>query len=137
MIAKHEPMRSLGKSEFAGPANYITDAQSKDRRLGHAQATNCEAGSIPDAITEVLATQHTNTSAKGDKTYHLIVSVRAGERPYTDVQQKWPGATVSLRSGYRDSDTACCLCDGPTPQVADKAAGRRSTVAHHISGTRP
>ena len=51
MIAKHVPMRSLGKSDFAGLANYITDAQSKDHRLGHVQATNCEAGSIQDAIT--------------------------------------------------------------------------------------
>lgn len=84
MIAKHVPMRSLGKSDFAGLANYITDAQSKDHRLGHVQATNCEAGSIQDAITEVLATQHTNTRAKGDKTYHLIVSFRAGEQPSAD-----------------------------------------------------
>ncbi|MCS4511807.1 TraI/MobA(P) family conjugative relaxase [Xylophilus ampelinus] len=84
MIAKHVPMRSLGKSDFAGLANYITDAQSKDHRLGHVQATNCEAGSIQDAITEVLATQHTNTRARGDKTYHLIVSFRAGEQPSAD-----------------------------------------------------
>lgn len=84
MIAKHVPMRSLGKSDFAGLANYITDAQSKDHRLGQVQATNCEAGSIQDAITEVLATQHTNTRAKGDKTYHLIVSFRAGEQPGAD-----------------------------------------------------
>jgi hypothetical protein len=32
----------------------------------------------------VLATQHTNTRAKGDKTYHLIVSFRAGEQPSAD-----------------------------------------------------
>jgi ribosomal protein L19E len=29
-------------------------------------------------------TQHTNTRAKGDKTYHLIVSFRAGEQPSAD-----------------------------------------------------
>ena len=29
MIAKHVPMRSLGKSDFAGLVQYITDAQSK------------------------------------------------------------------------------------------------------------
>jgi hypothetical protein len=34
MIAKHVPMRSLGKSDFAGLVNYVTDAQSKDHRLG-------------------------------------------------------------------------------------------------------
>lgn len=84
MIAKHVPMRSLGKSDFAGLVNYVTDAQSKDHRLGQVQITNCDAASVQDAITEVLATQHTNTRAKGDKTYHLIVSFRAGEQPSAD-----------------------------------------------------
>ncbi|MCK9383710.1 MAG: relaxase/mobilization nuclease domain-containing protein [Nevskia sp.] len=77
-------MRSLGKSDFAGLVNYVTDAQSKDHRLGQVQITNCDAVSVQDAITEVLATQHTNTRAKGDKTYHLIVSFRAGEQPSAD-----------------------------------------------------
>ncbi|EBP7822451.1 conjugal transfer protein TrbI [Salmonella enterica] len=84
MIAKHVPMRSLGKSDFAGLVRYISDAQSKDHRLGHVQVTNCEAGSVRDAITEVLATQLLNTRAASDKTYHLIVSFRAGEQPDTD-----------------------------------------------------
>ena len=68
MIAKHVPMRSLGKSDFAGLVNYVTDAQNKDHRLGLVPLTNCDAGSVRDAITEVLATQHTNTRAKSDKT---------------------------------------------------------------------
>lgn len=84
MIAKHVPMRSLGKSDFAGLVNYVTDAQRKDHRLGQVQITNCDAVSVRDAITEVLATQHTNTRAKGDKTYHLIVSFRTGEQPSAD-----------------------------------------------------
>lgn len=84
MIAKHVPMRSLGKSDFAGLVSYLTDAQSKDHRLGQVQITNCDAVSVQDAITEILATQHTNTRAKGDKTYHLIVSFRAGEQPNAD-----------------------------------------------------
>lgn len=81
MIAKHVAMRSLGKSDFAGLVNYVTDAQSKDHRLGQIRLTNCDALSVEDAVTEVLATQHSNTRAKGDKTYHLIVSFRAGEQP--------------------------------------------------------
>ncbi len=40
MIAKHVPMRSLGKSDFAGLAEYITDAQSKTERLGLVTVTN-------------------------------------------------------------------------------------------------
>lgn len=85
MIVKHVPMRSLGKSDFAGLVDYITDAQNKDHRLlGQVRVTNCEAGSVRDAITEVLATQRMNTRAKGDKTYHLIASFRAGEQPSAD-----------------------------------------------------
>jgi len=84
MIAKHVPMRSSGKSDFAGLVKYVTDAQGRDHRLGSVHIANCDAVSVQDAITEVLATQRTNTRAKGDKTYHLIVSFRAGEQPGAD-----------------------------------------------------
>lgn len=84
MIAKHVPMRSLGKSDFAGLADYITDTQGKTERLGQVQVTNCAAGTVQAAISEVLATQHINTRAKGDKTYHLLVSFRTGEKPNAD-----------------------------------------------------
>lgn len=85
MIARHVPMRSLGKSDFAGLAEYITDAQSKTERLGLVTLTNCQAGTVQAATEEVLATQHMNTRATGDKTYHLIVSFPPGENPPADV----------------------------------------------------
>lgn len=81
MIAKHVPIRSLGKSDFAGLVKYITDEQAKEHRIGTVHFTNCEAYSVRDAITEVLATQQSNTRAESDKTYHLLVSFRAGEQP--------------------------------------------------------
>ncbi|MDX6018613.1 TraI/MobA(P) family conjugative relaxase [Shewanella indica] len=84
MIAKHVPMRSLGKSDFAGLVEYITDAQSKTERLGLVTVTNCQAGTVQAATDEVLATQHINKRAKGDKTFHLLVSFRAGENPGAD-----------------------------------------------------
>jgi hypothetical protein len=77
-------MRSLGKSDFAGLAEYITDAQSKTERLGLVTVTNCQAGTVQAATDEVLATQHMNTRATGDKTFHLLVSFRAGEKPDAD-----------------------------------------------------
>ena len=85
MIAKHVAMRSLGKSEFAGLAEYITDAESKTERLGVVTVTNCQAGTVQAATDEVLATQHMNTRATGDKTFHLLVSFRAGEKPDADI----------------------------------------------------
>ena len=78
-------MRSLGKSDFAGLASYITDAQSKEHRLGEVRLTNCHASMVGDAITEVLATQHGNTRATSDKTYHLLVSFPPGENPGAEV----------------------------------------------------
>ncbi len=77
-------MRSLGKSDVAGLAEYITDAQSKTERLGLVTLTNCQAGTVQAATDEILATQHMNTRAKGDKTFHLLVSFRPGENPDTE-----------------------------------------------------
>jgi hypothetical protein len=85
LIAKHVPMRSLGKSDFAGLADYITDNQEKTERLGQVQITNCQAGTVQAAIDEVLATQHINTRAIGDKTYHLMVAFPPGENPPAEV----------------------------------------------------
>jgi hypothetical protein len=84
MIAKHVPMRSTGKSDFAGLVRYISDEQDKAVRLGNVQVTNCEADFMPAVIAEVLATQHQNTRAESDKTYHLLVSFRPGENPDKD-----------------------------------------------------
>ncbi|MCV5214384.1 relaxase/mobilization nuclease domain-containing protein, partial [Escherichia coli] len=80
MIAKHVPMRSQGKSDLAGLVNYITDHQSKEHRLDSVRLNNCEAETVRDAISEVLATQFANTRAKSDNTYHLIVSFPSGEQ---------------------------------------------------------
>ena len=81
MIAKHVPIRSLGKSDFAGLVKYITDEQGKTERLGQVRVTNCDAATLPAVIGEVLATQRANTRSEADKTYHLLVSFRAGEKP--------------------------------------------------------
>lgn len=99
MIAKHVPMRSAGKSDFAGLVRYITDKQSKEHRLGNVYMTNCDAETVRDAITEILATQQINTRAKGDKTYHLIVSFRAGEQP-SDAILKAVEERISAGLGY-------------------------------------
>jgi len=85
LIAKHVPMRSLGKSDFASLVDYITDEQKKIERLGQVRVTNCEAGTVQAAIDEVLATQHINTRAQSDKTYHLLIGFPLGEIPNAEV----------------------------------------------------
>ena len=80
MIIKHVKMRSAEKSSFGKLARYITDAQSKEHRLDAVNLTNCASLTVDDALVEIAATQAQNVRAKGDKTYHLIVSFRAGEQ---------------------------------------------------------
>ncbi len=75
----------MHKSDFAGLVKYITDDQNKTERLGAIVATNCEADTLQAVIAEILATQYANTRAKGDKTYHLIVSFPAGESPDPEI----------------------------------------------------
>ena len=81
MIAKRVALKSARKSDFAELASYLTDAQGNGERVGQVAVTNCEARTFEAAVAEVLATQRENTRARSDKTYHLIVSFRAGEQP--------------------------------------------------------
>ena len=80
MIAKHVPMKSVEKSNFASLVRYLCDSQHKQERLGWVAVTNCSSGTADAAAREVLATQARNTRAKSDKTYHLIISFRPGEQ---------------------------------------------------------
>ena len=85
MIAKHIPIKSLKKSDFANLVNYLTDDQGKLERVGDISITNCYSGTVDAAITEVLAKQQLNTRTESDKTYHLVVSFRQGENPSKEV----------------------------------------------------
>jgi hypothetical protein len=81
VIAKHVAMRSLRKSSFSDLVRYMCDPQDKRERVGHVQVSNCFSLEVEDAILEVTATQARNVRCETDKTYHLILSFRAGEEP--------------------------------------------------------
>jgi hypothetical protein len=81
MIVKHVSMRSQRKSSFAELGRYLVGPRDHGERVGDARVTNCYSDEFPDALLEVMATQARNTRARGDKTYHLIISFRAGEIP--------------------------------------------------------
>jgi hypothetical protein len=81
MIAKHVPMKSVKKSDFVSLVNYLADAQEKNERVAYTSVTNCASIDVNAAVIEVTAIQGMNTRAESDKTYHLILSFRAGERP--------------------------------------------------------
>lgn len=83
MIAKKVARSPEIKSNFAALAKYITRDNSDE--LEYMRITNTGFDNYKLALREIKATQDTNVRAKSDKTYHLVVSFREGERP-TDEQ---------------------------------------------------
>lgn len=85
MIVRHIPMKLIKKSSFSGLIEYLTSSQGKHERVGEIQITNCHSNQIEWAVSEVEATQFQNQRAKGDRTYHLLISFPTGEVPSSDV----------------------------------------------------
>ncbi|MBS50755.1 MAG: TraI/MobA(P) family conjugative relaxase [Sphingobium sp.] len=85
MIAKHVSMRVTRKSDFGGLVRYITSAQGRDERVGDITVTNCQTDDPHAAAIACMAVQAQNKRSEADKTYHLIVSFRPGERPTPEV----------------------------------------------------
>ncbi|MDD5267598.1 MAG: relaxase/mobilization nuclease domain-containing protein [Methylococcales bacterium] len=88
MIAKHVPMKSVKKSDFASLVKYLADDQEKHERVVYTSVTNCESIDLSAAVIEVTTIQGMNTRAESDKTYHLILSFRTGERPDDNVLEE-------------------------------------------------
>ncbi len=87
MIAKRVSRK--GKSSNCRElVHYILDKKNGGEKARLAWSTNC---SVPDdldlCLAEIIATQELNTRSKIDKTYHLVISLSAGE-DLTDEQFK-------------------------------------------------
>lgn len=74
-------------SSFGRVASYITGlgpGRGHKKREAHAiscvRITNCHADDVVLAVKEIKATQALNKRAKGDKTYHLIISFREEDK---------------------------------------------------------
>jgi hypothetical protein len=85
MIIKHVAMRSPRKSSFGDLTRYLSNPKDTTERVGTIRISHCHSDELTDAALEIMATQACNTRAKGDKTYHLIISFRAGEVVPDDV----------------------------------------------------
>ena len=85
MIAKRVAMKSVKKSSFIALIGYLLAQQGKTERVGRVAVTNCHSDDPQWAGIEAEATQAQNTRAESDKTYHLLVSFRAGENPAPEV----------------------------------------------------
>lgn len=68
---------------------YLTATQGKTSRVDEVVITNCEERNDPEiAAIEMEVIQRQNRKTKTDKTYHLLVSFRAGEDPNSDTLKK-------------------------------------------------
>ena len=75
-------MKSPQKSRFGKLVTYLLDPQGKKKtRVGEVVITNCVSTDMTWAVREITATQRLNARATSDRTYHLLVSLRAGENP--------------------------------------------------------
>ena len=81
MIAKQIHKKDSVKSNIARLVKYCEDAQGKTSRVGETWCVNCGTDDPEVAAKVMEMTQLMNTRAKGDKTYHLMISFRAGEAP--------------------------------------------------------
>ena len=83
MIAKKVARRTDSKSSMGTLVRYVLreDNQAANDSLEYQRVTNCSFDNPLLAVKEIEATQSQNTRSKSDKTYHLVVSFRAGERP--------------------------------------------------------
>ncbi|MBA2709018.1 MAG: relaxase/mobilization nuclease domain-containing protein [Tatlockia sp.] len=84
MIVRHIPMKKIRKSSFSGLIKYMINELGRQERVGEIHITNCQNNDLQWAIHEIQATQQLNQRAKGDKTYHLLISFPAGEIPSFD-----------------------------------------------------
>jgi hypothetical protein len=84
MIAKRIPRQ--GDSSFRRLAQYLARGEPGEQVVG-LQITNCASDTPEEAVAEILHLQNLNTRAKGDKTYHLVISFPPGERPTAEQLQ--------------------------------------------------
>ncbi len=79
MIAKRVE-RKQHSSDYQRLADYILDRKAGGQKVRDAWSTNCQTPDDFDlAIKEVTSTQALNTRSRIDKSYHLVVSLAAGE----------------------------------------------------------
>ncbi len=71
----------LEASKWQRTADYILDTLGASRRALGIRITNCQAEELEDALAEITATQMRNRRARGERTYHMVVSFAEGERP--------------------------------------------------------
>ncbi len=81
MISKKAPVKAAAKGKIGNLVSYLLDPKGKADRVAAVAVTNCQSDDSTWAVHEMQAVQDRNQRAKGDKTYHLVISFRDGEDP--------------------------------------------------------
>lgn len=91
-------------------ASYIADREHGGERVVGTQITNCGTDDFEMAVKKIEATQASNTRARGDKSYHLVISFPEGERPtleqLRDIEEQMCAAL-----GYTDHQRISAIHD--------------------------
>lgn len=91
-------------------ASYVVDRANDGERVVGTQITNCGTDDFELAVKKIEATQASNTRAKGDKSYHLVISFPEGERPtleqLRDIEEQMCAAL-----GYSDHQRISAIHD--------------------------
>lgn len=82
IVKKVAKMSKAGGGSFGGLANYLMDVKNEGEKVQEFSFSNCNFGDDFELnLEEVNNTQKANTTAKNDKTLHLIVSFQEDENP--------------------------------------------------------
>lgn len=84
MISKKAPVKAAAKGKIGHLVAYLLDQKGKSDRVAAVAVSNCQSDDPKWAVHEMQAVQSRNQRAKGDRTYHLVISFRAGEYPPGD-----------------------------------------------------
>ena len=85
MISKKAPVKAAAKGKIGHLVAYLLDQKGKSDRVAAVAVSNCQSDDPKWAVHEMQAVQSRNQRAKGDRTYHLVISFRAGEDPPGDM----------------------------------------------------
>lgn len=66
---------------FERLTRYVVDKEGTGERVLAARVTNCVDDDIEMALKDIELVQRMNTRSRSDKSYHLVISFREGERP--------------------------------------------------------
>ena len=131
MIAKRAKEKSELTGSFTGLAKYILRA-NKQEKIAAGWITNCGFDDYPAAINEINATQALNRRGNENaKTYHLVVSFPAGEKPSIETL-KAIEADLCKKIGLGDHQRICAVHDDTDHYHVHIAINKVNPKSHNL-----